>query len=44
VAERLTGWRADEARDRPCTDVVNVINETTRRPVDNPVTRVSKRV
>jgi len=40
VAEHLTGWRIDEARGRACTDVFTVINETTRRPVDNPVTRV----
>jgi PAS domain S-box-containing protein len=40
VAEHLTGWRADEARDRACTDVFTIINETTRRPLDNPVTRV----
>jgi PAS domain S-box-containing protein len=40
VAEHLTGWRIDEARGRACNDVFTVINETTRRPVENPVTRV----
>jgi PAS domain S-box-containing protein len=42
VAEHLTGWRIDGARDRACTDVFNIINENTRRTVENPVTRVLK--
>lgn len=40
VAEHLTGWRIDSARDRHCTEVFNVVNEATRRVVENPVTRV----
>jgi PAS domain S-box-containing protein len=42
VAEHLTGWRVDQARDRPCSDVFHVINENTRQPVENPVSRVLK--
>jgi PAS domain S-box-containing protein len=40
VAEHLTGWRLDQARDRTCNDVFNVVNEETLRVVENPVTRV----
>lgn len=40
VAEQLTGWQIDAARNRPCTEVFNIINEQTLRIVDNPVTRV----
>jgi PAS domain S-box-containing protein len=40
VAEHLTGWRVDAARGRACTDVFTIINEQTRRTVENPVTRV----
>jgi PAS domain S-box-containing protein len=40
VAEHLTGWRIDAARDRACTEVFNVVSEQTRRVVENPVTRV----
>jgi PAS domain S-box-containing protein len=40
VAEHLTGWRIEQARDRACTDVFNIINEDTRRSVENPVSRV----
>ncbi len=40
VAEHLTGWPLDAARDRACTDVFNIVNEDTRRVVENPVTRV----
>ena len=40
IAEHLTGWPIASARRRPCGDVFKVINETTRRPVENPVTRV----
>ncbi|MDF4002472.1 EAL domain-containing protein [Luteibacter sp. PPL552] len=37
VAERLSGWKADEARGRPITDVLNLVNEETAQPVENPV-------
>jgi len=40
VAEHLTGWRFAQARERSCADVFNIINENTRRTVENPVTRV----
>src|SRR5262249_284650 len=40
VAEHLTGWKTDDARNRLCTDVVKIVNEETRRAVENPVTRV----
>jgi len=40
VAEHLTGWRIDQARERTCVEIFNIINENTRRPVENPVTRV----
>jgi PAS domain S-box-containing protein len=40
VAEHLTGWRMDTARDRACTEVFNIVNEKTLRVVENPVTRV----
>ena len=37
IAEVLTGWKQDEARDRPLSDVFNIINEQSRLPVENPV-------
>ena len=40
VAEHLTGWTIDMARDRPCSEIFHIVNENTRRVVDNPVTRV----
>lgn len=40
VAENLTGWTIDSARDRACTEVFHIVNEATRRVVENPVTRV----
>ena len=39
VAEKLTGWTLAEARDKPLPDVFNIINESTRQPVENPATR-----
>ena len=39
VAERLTGWTQAEAVSRPLTDVFQIINETTRTPVENPALR-----
>jgi PAS domain S-box-containing protein len=40
VAEVLTGWTQEEARDRPLDEVFRIINEDTRRPVETPVARV----
>jgi PAS domain S-box-containing protein len=40
VAETLTGWAADDARSRPLDAVFHIVNEHTRRPAENPVTRV----
>jgi PAS domain S-box-containing protein len=35
-AQALTGWRASEAIGQPLADVFRIINEKTRKPVDNP--------
>jgi PAS domain S-box-containing protein len=40
VAESLTGWTATEAFGQPMTEVFQIINEYTRRPVESPVERV----
>lgn len=40
VAEALTGWREDQACGRPLHEVFAVINEHTRQPVADPVTKV----
>jgi PAS domain S-box-containing protein len=40
VAETLTGWRDDEARSLPLPDVFPIVNEYTRQPVANPVSKV----
>ncbi len=40
VAERLTGWRLDECLNKKLTEVFKIINRDTRRPVENPVTKV----
>jgi PAS domain S-box-containing protein len=39
VAETLTGWRSDEARNQPLEAVFNIVNETSRHRVENPATR-----
>ncbi len=40
VAEVLTGWALQDARDKPIAEVFNIINEQTRLKVDNPVHKV----
>jgi PAS domain S-box-containing protein len=40
TAERLTGWRQEEARGRPLEEVFRIVNEQTREPVEHPVVRV----
>jgi PAS domain S-box-containing protein len=40
VAERLTGWRLEEAKGRPLDEVFHVVNEDTRAEVESPAHRV----
>lgn len=40
VAERLTGYQEADARGLPIERVVNIVNQTTRDTVPNPVRRV----
>ncbi len=40
VAERLTGWKTEEALHRKLTDVFKIISRATRQPVENPAARV----
>ncbi len=40
MAEALTGWKSQEACGRALADVFNIINEQTRAPAKDPVTRV----
>lgn len=39
VAESLTGWTQSDAAGRPLEEVFRIVNEDTRRPVENPATR-----
>ena len=39
VAESLTGWSHQEALGQPLDRVFHIINEQTRKPVENPATR-----
>jgi PAS domain S-box-containing protein len=40
VAEAMTGWKSAEAAGQPLENVFNIVNEQTRKPAPNPVTRV----
>jgi PAS domain S-box-containing protein len=40
VARTLTGWQSEEAVNRPLAEIFRIVNEETRVPVENPVTRV----
>lgn len=39
VAQQLTGWSQVDARGQPLDVVFNIVNESTRHPVDNPAHR-----
>src|SRR5690606_22954583 len=40
VAQRLTGWSEEDALGRDIHEVFDIVNEETRQPAANPVTRV----
>ncbi len=40
VAERLTGWQAPQAIGAPLVNAFRIINEFTRQPVEDPVSKV----
>jgi PAS domain S-box-containing protein len=42
VAEKLTGWTIDEARNQPLARVFRVVNETTHLPVESPADKVKR--
>jgi len=39
VAEALTGWKQEEAIEKPIEKIFNIINEQTRKTVESPVSR-----
>ncbi|HEX2932330.1 MAG TPA: ATP-binding protein, partial [Candidatus Binatia bacterium] len=42
VAESLTGWTQDEAMGRPLPDILQILNEESRQPVENPALQTLK--
>ena len=42
VAEELTGWPLSKAAGRASDQVFRIVNESTREPVESPVTRVMR--
>jgi PAS domain S-box-containing protein len=42
AAEKLTGWKSDDAAGRPLSEVFVIVNELTREPCDNPVEKIIK--
>ncbi len=42
IAEKLTGWKEEEAKGKKLEDVFHIINEETRQRAENPVNRVIK--
>jgi PAS domain S-box-containing protein len=42
VAQKLTGWTAEEAKGKALSKVFRIINEQTRKPCENPVDKVRR--
>jgi PAS domain S-box-containing protein len=39
IAEALTGWKQEDALDKPLTTVFNIISKETDKQIENPVTK-----
>ena len=42
VAERLTGWRSDDAIGRPMSDVIRIVHAETQKAIPDPTSRAVK--
>ncbi len=42
IAEQLTGWRTEEAQQKPLAEIFQIINQSNREPINNPVDLVLK--
>ncbi len=42
IAEQLTGWDAQEAKQQSLTKIFRLVNESTQEPIANPIKRVSR--
>lgn len=42
VAEQLTGWKREEARNVPLETVFHIVDQATREPLENPVSKVKR--
>ncbi|MFI0431050.1 PAS domain-containing protein [Mariniflexile sp. HMF6888] len=42
IAEHLTGWKVEEAENKPITEVFHIINKHTREESDSPIELVLK--
>ncbi len=42
IAEQLTGWSQQEAMGLPLPEVFNIVNETTREPIESPADKVRR--
>lgn len=43
VASSLTGWRLKDAKDKKMSEIFNIVNEYTKKPVKNPVSMVIRK-
>ncbi|HWA16012.1 MAG TPA: CHASE3 domain-containing protein, partial [Gemmatimonadales bacterium] len=39
VAEQVTGWKSEEAEGKALSEIFTILNETSRKPVENPAHR-----
>jgi len=42
IAEKLTGWKSEEAENKPITSVFHIVDHDTREEIENPVKKVLK--
>ena len=43
MAEQLTGWSIDEANGNPISNIMHILDDSTRKPIESPIENIENR-